>query len=263
MLSYKGDFGNLTQEFLEIQKQTRYATSVALNRTAVLIRDALKAEMPRAFDRPTAYTQNALTVVWASKANLVAQVQFRDAAGKGLAADKYLGPEVFGGGRNLKRSELALQRIGLSTGKFAVPAAAAEIDSYGNMSRGQTVRLLSYLQAFGEQGYRANATPLSKKRTEKNRKGKKADGGFKTINGVRYFVSRGPGTWFGKHEHLAAGIWAARGTHGVDIKPVMVFTKAPSYTPRLDFYGIADAIYGESFDEQFSSALDMALATAR
>src|SRR3546814_6873764 len=87
-------------------------------------------------------------------------------------------------------SDLALQRVGLPGDQYAFPAAGAELDAYGNMSRGQVVRLLSYLQAFGEQGYRANATARSRARTAKVSKAS----GYKTINGVQYFVSRGPGT---------------------------------------------------------------------
>lgn len=245
----------------QAQRQLPYATSLALNRVGQHILDALARVTGEVFDRPTPYTMRALRLVRSTKHNLVATVDYRDGAGNGLSADKYLPPHVLGGGRRLKRSERALSRVGLPTGAFTVPAAGAEIDAYGNMSRGQVVRLLSYLQAFGEQGYRANSTPRSRARTAKV--GRSPEG-YKRINGVQYFVSRGKGSMSGNREQrLAAGVWQKTGTHGIDVKPVLLAVAQPSYTQRFPFYETAEAIYGERYDSEFSTALDLALSTAR
>lgn len=253
---------NLPEDFDfigKVQRQVPYATSVALNKTAQAVKDAIYADMQRRFDRPTPYTLNALRVRRASRDNLTAFVDFKDASGKGIAADRYLGPQVYGGGRRQKRSERALQRVGMGTGMFAQPAAAAQLDAYGNMSRGQIVRVLSYLQAFGEQGYRANATAASRARTAKMSKK-----GPRKIGGVQYFVSRGKGSMAGNREqHLPAGVWRKTGTHGADVKPVLIFTETASYTPLLPFYETAEEVFGETFDAQYATALDVALDTAR
>lgn len=245
--------------FARAERQMPYAASVALNRVAVAAHQAVNEQILRVFDRPTPYTQRALRVIRATKENLTARVDFREGAGKGTAADRYLGPQVYGGGRRKKRMELALGRVG--PGGYYVPGAGAELDAYGNISRGQIVRMMSYLQAFGEQGYRANATARSRARTAKVGR---SEAGYRRINGVVYFVSRGKGTMSGNREQrLPAGVWRKSGTHGADVKPVLLAVENPSYTPRLPFYETVEQVYGERFDAEYSTALDAALATAR
>ena len=54
--------------------------------------------------------------------------------------------------------------------------------------------------------------------------------------GRRYFVSLG--RYRDATRHLAPGIWAASGPGGVDVRPVLMFVKAPTYRPRLDMQAI-------------------------
>jgi hypothetical protein len=260
-LGYRTNLGEAPNLFLDLERQQAFATAVALTRTARLVADKLRADMPQVFDRPTPYTLNALRVRPATRESLTAYVDFRDSAGKGIAADRYLGPQVFGGGRSRKRSEVALSRSGLLPGKYTVPGAGAELDQYGNVSRGFTVKLLSYLQAFGEQGYRANAAARTISRVAGVRTSAE---GYKQIGGKVYFVSKGQGSQVrGRPQHLPAGVWQKSGTHGVDVKPVLLFVDAPHYTPRLDFFGTAEEVFGEHFAPEFSTALDAALGSAR
>jgi len=260
-LRHRSTVGEGVDFYAQAQRQLPYATSLALNRTGQLILEALVRTTSESFDRPTPYTLRALRLRRATKENLVAVVDYRDGAGKGISADKYLPPNVLGGGRGLKRSERALARVGLPAQAYTVPAAGAELDAYGNMSRGQIVRLLSYLQAFGEQGYRANSTERSRARAAKIGRSQQ---GYKRINGVQYFVSRGKGTMAGnRRQPLAAGVWRKTGTHGVDVQPVLLAIERPEYTRRFPFYETAEAVYTERYDAEFSTALDLALATAK
>lgn len=264
MLNFTSTLSQGPDFFSKLERQVPYATSLALNRTAEAVREAIGVEMQRVFDRPTPYTQRALRIQRANKGNLSAHVGFKNEAGKGTPADKYLWPQVHGGSRSQKRSEKALDRIGLPRG-YVVPGAGAEIDAYGNMSRGQIVRLLSYLQAFGEQGYRANSTSASRARQAKmSGPNMRRKSEYVTINGRVYFMSKGPGSVSGNRtQHLPAGVWEKKGTHGADIKPVLLAVDTPTYTPLLPFYETADDVFGERFDAEYASALDQALATAR
>lgn len=241
------------------ERQVPYATSLALNRTAAAIQKAITELMPQVFDRPTPYTLRSLRTDRATKQRLSATVGFKDFAGKGTAANRYLLPQVEGGGRRQKRFESALGRIGPSG--YYIPAGGAEQDAYGNMSRGQVVRLMSYLQAFGEQGYRANSTEKSRARTAKMGRG---EGGYRRINGVVYFISRGKGAVSGNRtQHLPAGVWRKTGTHGADVAPVLLQVDSVQYERRLPFYETADEIYGLRFEDEFTQAFDQAIATAR
>jgi hypothetical protein len=78
----------------------------------------------------------------------------------GTAPDIYLRRQIIGGERQHKRFERALIRrfpqFGLNT--FFVPARqnTSFLDNYGQLRGGIVTQMLSQLQAFPEQGYRAN-----------------------------------------------------------------------------------------------------------
>ena len=40
-------------------------------------------------------------------------------------------------------------------------------------------------------------------------------------------------------QYTAPGIWAASGTHDVEVKPVLMFVRTPSYKPRISMDAIA------------------------
>ena len=73
------------------QKQTRFATAVALTRIANKIREEEKAELPRKLDRPIPFTLRAFRYEKATKVNLRAKVF------AGPVQEKYLQYSVQGG----------------------------------------------------------------------------------------------------------------------------------------------------------------------
>lgn len=238
------------------EQQIRRASVIAVTRTAVQVKADVRATLPKVFDRPTPWTLGSLYVAPATFGQAVpeARVWIKDeGGGKGVAPTKYLLPEIAGGTRGFKRSEVALQRAGfLRAGEQIVPAAGAALDAYGNVSRGLIVQLLSYFRAFGEQGYRANMT--DRRRGRLARRGRSAEG-FVRIGGVEYFISRGPGLWYGRVQHLPAGIWARRGIHGSDVQPVLLFVRRAGYRPRLDFFGIAERVVHRRLPAEFARAM--------
>lgn len=219
--------------------QLPFAIASALTATAQKIKEAEIEEMGDVFDRPTPFTLNSLYVSPATKRNLVASAYFKDFAPKGTAAGKYLKPQIEGGARSLKRMERALQSKGLMpTGTFAVPGAQAPLDAYGNVPGPFIVRMLSDLQAFGEQGYTAN------------RKGERT--GLRRTN--YFFVPR-------KGSHLKPGVYwhMPNKTLGV----VFVFVSKVSYSRRFNFYALGRRVQKAEFEKQFAKAWARALATAR
>jgi hypothetical protein len=244
--------------------QVPFALAKALTRTVGKAKQREQEGIRDSFDRPTRYTLNSVYSTPATKAKLEATVGIKDglATSKGTPASKYLAPEVYGGGRRVKRFERALLAAGLMLpGYYAVVPSkgswAAKIDAYGNIPASFVVRLLSYLQAFSEVGSKANMTRANREKLAKIKRSKK---GYKTIGGVVYFVSYGPG----RNQHLPAGIWAKRGTHGADVAPVILFVKdAPTYRPRFRFYGIAEQSIRNNFNRYFQESLAQAMATDR
>lgn len=226
-----------------VSKQIPFAKVLGVTRTAQRVKAGEIDVMQARFDRPTPFTINSLMLRPATKARPEARVWFRDFAPKGTPAQRYLGPQAFGGARSQKRMERALIRFGLmDADEFAVPASGAELDPFGNVNRGQVVRILSALQAFGQQGYTANrsASRRSQRKSAKN----------------DYFVGTIEGT---------RGIWLRRGTAwGAAVKPIYTFTKgSPQYRVRVPFQKIAENIIKARYETEFMGALQEAIKTAR
>lgn len=225
-------------------RQLPFATSLALNRVAQRVKAGQLQVMKRVFDRPTPFTMNSLMLTPATKTKLVAKVWFRDYATKGTPAQKYLGPEVFGGNRGHKRFERALVARGyMKPTQFAVPAAGAQLDSFGNVSRGQTVKIMTALRTHHEVGYNANRT-TSRRSVRRGRN-------------AQYFVGQPGGE--------QAGIWQKVQTgFGEGIRPVFLFVdRNPRYRVRLAFFKIAENIMRARYAEEFKRAMDQAISTAR
>lgn len=67
MLKFTSKLRDGVDYYAAMRRQLPYATSVALNRTAEAVRQALVQQTQQVFDRPTPYTLNALRVARASK----------------------------------------------------------------------------------------------------------------------------------------------------------------------------------------------------
>jgi len=241
VIDVRGDVSAIARQLDAQQKRIPIATAIALTKTAVKVREALYAEMRQVFDRPTPYTLNSLYLKPATPARLQARVWLKDDTFKGTPATKYLDPQIRGGDRNLKRFERALRAIGaLPPGWFAVPGSGAVLDAFGNMDRGQLVRVLSYLRAFGEQGYKANMTATSRKRFTKRTR-------------LSYFVGR-PGKGGNK---FPLGVWERIdfGQAGGAVRPVLIFVQRVSYTPLLKFFEVGNRVASDTFPTELRKAL--------
>lgn len=113
-----------------------------------------------------------------------------------------------------------------------------------NPQRRQIVQVLSYLQAFGEQGYSANMT--SEKRA-KLAKGTRRKYGYELVV-IRPSRKPQPG---GKQ--LAPGIWQRTYTgFGSSLQPLMMFVRAPSYRVRLPLQEIGNRAMASYFPGEFN-----------
>lgn len=246
MIIIKSNIGDMAKELgrLADDGKMKRALSTALTRTAKAAQVGIQQAMPRVFDRPTPFTIKSPMIEPATAQTLMARVFIRDEAAKGTPPVKYLSPQAYGGDRRQKRFERQLQSAGLlPPGMFAIPGDAAKFDSYGNWDRGQIVQVVSYLRAFGEQGYRAN---MSDKRRQAH---------SKKNGGVEYFVGRQAGG------RRTLGIWARyRFAGGSAIKPIAIFVRAPKYKTRFDFGKLAGDVAAVELPLQVRRAVDEALA---
>lgn len=230
--------------------QARQAYASALNDAGFQARRVMQREMDTVFDRVTPWVRKSPKVFMATPEDLSVSIAptlhtdrnaFVRGGKVGVDPQDVLQAQEFGGRRRDKRSEAALRRAGIlpSGWQTVIPTDPypGSDDGRGNLRGAFLQQLLSYLQAYSEQGFKANMTDKRKARL-RNQQGigniatKKV---YKTTLGRRYFVSLGRL----RGHHLAPGVWAASGTHDVEVKPVLMFVKAGTYQPRLSMDRIA------------------------
>lgn len=262
MLVYRveGSINAVTQHLSRFGRdQLPFATALALTKTAQFIEQKIKEEIPRVFDRPTKFTLNSTWVRPATKQRLWAEVKIKDEAFKAVAPIKWLAPQVYGGTRALKRFEQRLITNGvMPPGHFAVPASGADYDTFGNMSKGEIVRMLSDLQAHWDT--RQNTTAASRQRRRRSRT-RRPTFYFSTWPVSKRTAHLRPGIYkrIGAVAGLASGIASGFGT---PIKPVLIFVKRVRYRKRLRFYEIADQTGRMRFPIEFALAMRQAMRTA-
>ncbi|MDT8998360.1 hypothetical protein RQP53_03610 [Paucibacter sp. APW11] len=258
----------------------------AVNAVAFIAREAEQKEMRAVFDRVTPYITGSVWVGAANSSKPFATLYLQSLGGKGVDPNSVLRAEIDGGKRRPKRFERALQRIGvLPPGWVAVPGAKAPRDGFGGVPGPFIVQLLSYLQAFGEQGYRANMT--QKRKDQLSGRGRWINGRFVPVSqikakglqrqgalavrkgGAEYFVSHGKGNRSsarfrnGREQHLPAGIWRRSGLHGSIVEPMFLFVPAATYRPRYDFYGVADRTVRAELPRQMDAEVERRFAGAK
>jgi hypothetical protein len=212
MYEISANFAAFSRALESAYKSVGFARTVALTRTAKLTAQFLNGLTRVAFDRPTPFTQGAITWMYATAVRDALWVFVKDFNSRGVPASKYLAAEVAGGTRRNKRSENALARRGLS-GQW-VPGSGLTLDAYGNVPGSVIRRIISDVQADSEVGYLANRTGRSRRRNRRYRD-------------ERYFIPK-PGS------KLHPGVWVRRGNK---IEPALLFVAATHYETRYDFYG--------------------------
>lgn len=220
------------------EKAAGFAEVVALTRTARATAQFARDEATRVFDRPRPFTVNSPYWRPAAADRKVFEVGIKDFAGKGTPASKYLRPQIEGGQRRQKRSEVAIIRSGryadaLGNRAYWVPAPGLKLDRYGNVPASMIVRILSDIMAAETRaGYQANRTDRSVKRNKRYR-------------AERFFV---PTTASG----LAPGVWVERKGR---ISPVLLFVTEATYKPRYDFINGGMKFARQRFPEEMAQAL--------
>ncbi len=208
-----------------------YAANAALNTIGSRARKDIQAEMPRVFDRPNPYTLNSLRIEQSTRETLTIRIAVKDSAPTGgTKPEHYLMPAVFGAGRNEKRFEASLRYAGvLPAGWRVVPAAGAKLDSYGNVSRAETKRILDAVES-------------------------------KSSAGSAYFAVSPEGTTRPR-TRLAPGVYARAGRGRRGVRPVLIFVrKAPQYRARLPFAAIVERRADADFRTEFARVANSILS---
>lgn len=224
-------------------KQVTFAAAQALTKTARDIADQRQKTARSTFDRPREQTVRAIQAKGATKQNLTSTVSIRD--DRAVPASAYLAANIKGGGRSLKRSEIMLRAAGiLPSGMFTVPGAAAKLDAYGNMSRGQINQILAYFRTFGRTTL--NSTRMNMSAAKRS----------KTAARRAYFIIPVKDRKIG----LYPGIWQQDSNN---IKPVLMFVSAPRYKAIFGFDKVDRDEISSKFRSYFNAELEQAMRTAK
>lgn len=230
----------------ELPKKAKYATVTAMNKSMEWADTAVRKEMRQVFDRPTPWVLNSLRIKHAKPSNMTAELAFKDINSVTSSSTMVL-PHVDGGPRRFKAMEARLMGIGLMpAGYNAVPGAAAKLDGFGNMSRGQISQMLNVLGTYTESGFNKANINTVKRLAKGNAK--------KNVYGFTYWVNPVGGT---KAKHLQPGVYQRVATaFGTSLKPVLIFVKQAKYKKRLDFYGITQRVIDKRFGGEFDRAFE-------
>lgn len=234
-----------------MQKQVRYATAVALTRTAQAAKDEVGRLMPSELDRPKPGTTKALRVERAIKENLTAVVRLNN-RGEGVPSQEFIGHNITGGRRGMKRSEMMLRAAGiLPEGLYTIPGKEATLDAYGNMSRGQIVSILSYFRTFGltvlKNGALLNSSRMNMTAATRARRVKR---------GNDYFVVPVRDRTLG----LYPGIWKRSGR---ELQPLLMFVKPGTHRKLVKIHETGERVVRRDFNRNFDQAFAEAMRTAR
>jgi len=241
-ISFKADIDDLRRLLDDIhRRQLPYATSRALNATARDVFDAARAEMERAFDRPTRWTMNAFYVRRSTKTDLTASVRLKDKQ----VGRHYLPIEASGGLRpqtgleKLLESRLAYSGIIQSV----IPTKWARKDRYGNWSKGERNQVLSAIKA--QRDSTANTTSRSRSLARNRRR-------------AMYFVPR-------DGSKLSPGVWKrTSNSKRAKLKKILSFTdRRASYRPRFRFHEVAMDTARKQMPAHMARELENAIRTRR
>jgi hypothetical protein len=205
------------------------------------IQPELIREMSRVFDRPTRFTLNSTYVKPATVQTMTAWVGVKDYASKAIPAIKWLAPQIFGGSRGLKRSEMLLRSQGiLYPDEHIVPGEKARLDAHGNMSRGQMQQILSRVGASFDGLTRARGRVSRVKGT-----------GYSET----YFYVRTPMGRLSRRGIYRRVLFAS----GSAVEPVLIFVKRPRYRRRYNFFRIAEQTFQLRYPLQLKYELERAI----
>lgn len=219
-------------------RRVRATAATALTRTARELEAEWKGELFTEIDSPTSYTINSPLVTKATAETLTAELFIRDKPARpdAPAPVDWLLPQEEGGGRFVKKFERALMAQGAMPARHkVVPARYAQLDGYGNISRGQITHVLTQLGSALSPGYQRTISKSTAKRMASAAK-----------HGREYVaITKQQGG-------LRAGIYQRRGRQ---LLPVFIFVTTVRYQKRIDLQEIGNSRGPAILAAQFGRAL--------
>lgn len=235
-LSIKADIKAAERALGTLKKQVPFAAAFAMTKIGQKVKAAELGHMKGVFRNVSRYTRGALYLKRAEKKDfesgrMKATVWVIGDPRPGEKRRHYLYPNIRGGQRDHGGFERILIRRGLmSSDEYLIKGKYI-----GKITKGWYQKMLAQLQAYDDVYQRAtNST-----RSRKNRRG------------MEFFIDRGS---------KPAGIWVKRGKRKT---PVFIFAKHARYSPRFNFFGVANKVTERNWRREFNKAISYAIKTAK
>jgi len=216
-----------------IEKQTAFATKLALTWTAKKGQQAGQKKLIQVVDSPIARTKNAFYIRAATKTNLRAQVYLKDYYAKGTAPSGYL-TILTGGKRPAKRSEKAMRSRGLLNSSQSIIPTGIRTNKFGNVTGGMMNKILSGIKGQRDRYQDSKASP--------------------------YFVVNSSMSHIPRSE-LSNGIYKRMARKVVQLFTIVDYT--PRIRKRFDFDKLQAKVAKKELPRQMKKAMAFAMRTAR
>lgn len=227
----------------------------ALDHLADDVRAAEVLEIDDSIDRPTRFTRNAIFVQRTRNRVPEARVGIKDDFGTGQrAAVRWLRPQIEGGTRPQKAFERAIRGLGVMDGtQFIVPGDYAQLDAYGNISRGQLMQILSQLRTFT--GAETVSRNLARRDGSKANT-QKINAAFRRAGGQYFAVGPAPrgGLRPGIYQRQVAGRRLV-GPASPKPRPVLIFVDRVEYEQRFAFWDAGHYAIQRNWPRRLDEAL--------
>lgn len=220
------DARRFLRDMRALEGDTRKATVYALTDAAKDIHASSKSRIAEAFDRPTAYTKNALMVRFARVSDDVPSAEVRQKPSS--AGRHFLAVEEDGGTRPQTGVERLLARLLRGSGRLEAltPARGARLDKSGSWARGERS---AALEALKRHRGASTEAPASSSR-------------------LSFFAARQGG-------QLKPGIYARKKDRSLR-KVAHITDRAPRYKPLLQLYDRAAQVFAARYPVHFARILD-------
>lgn len=275
MTTIHTNFGALGRVMAEIARsQMPFAQTGMVNSLAFKVREEINDQIRTELEQPVKdYTKKMMRVKQAPRSANPSSFVFVSHFRK---EDETLGHLFSGGYRNWKGMEKMLMKIGiLKKGYYAIPGDGAPKDRFGNIRPSFAQMILSYFEVWNKTGESGTKNMTKESRDKKAKEGRNKSG-YKTIKGVRYFVSFGKmNQWDARDlqdktglkirpQPLPYGIWAKTGIHGFQVKPVLLFLpRKRGYKRYFNLFATGQKVRDEFAGQYFAEALVKGIATSR
>ena len=239
-------------------KQARWALADSMTQTMNDVEKATYAEFNRVFDRPAPLTMKSMFTTRATERKLESAVLLknRPIGGKNrMSMAEIIGHQFTGGTRKHKALEKLLTSYNfMKSGEFVVPGAAAKLDRYGNMNKGQIQQIISQLK-IRRLGFDQAATESKRSKRNQMKAGSifwsyGKDGGRVPLVDKELGITYG---WKGGNaSRLPKGAWVRAGR---SVKPLLIVVSSTSYRQRIDLEKIASPVIAKQLNIYFAQEM--------